>query len=98
MRQYELMVIFPLEEDQHKAGREQLLTDLGNNGVEIEKTDEIGDRDLAYEIKKRTRAKYVLYTIKADPEKIVTLDRIFKLNTNLLKYLFVKIENRQAHG
>ena len=98
MRQYELMVIFPLEEDQHKAGREQLLTDLGNNGAEIEKTDEIGDRDLAYEIKKRRRGKYVLFTIKADPAKIANLDRIFKLNTNLVKFIFVKIENKEKHG
>ncbi|MDR2619106.1 MAG: 30S ribosomal protein S6 [Treponema sp.] len=92
MRQYELTVIFPLEEDQHKAGREQLLTDLGNNGAVIEKTDEVGDRDLAYEIKKRRRGKYVLFTIKAEPDKIANMDRIFKLNANLLKYLFVKLE------
>ena len=98
MRQYELMVIFPLEEDQQKAGREQLLTDLGNNGVEIEKTDELGDRDLAYEIKKRRRGKYILFTIKADPARIAGMDRIFKLNTHLLKYLFVNIEGREKHG
>jgi small subunit ribosomal protein S6 len=98
MRNYELVVIFPLEEDQHKAGREKLLTDLGGNGVEIEKTEEIGDRDLAYEVKKRKRGKYVLFTIRSDPAKIVILDRIFKLNTNLLKYLFVNIENREKHG
>jgi small subunit ribosomal protein S6 len=92
MRQYELTVIFPLEDDQHKAGREQLLNDLNENGATIEKTDEVGDRDLAYEINKRKRGKYVLFTIKAAPEKIVTLDRIFKLNANLIKYLFVNIE------
>jgi len=92
MRRYELVVIFPLEEDQHAAGREQLLSDLAANGVEIEKTDETGDRDLAYEIKKRKRGKYVLFTIKADPSKITVLDRIFKLNSNLLKYLFVRSE------
>jgi small subunit ribosomal protein S6 len=92
MRRYELMVIFPLEDDQHKAGREHLLNDFAANGVEIEKADETGDRDLAYEVKKRKRAKYVLFTIKADPSKITVLDRIFKLNANLLKYLFVRIE------
>jgi small subunit ribosomal protein S6 len=92
MRQYELTVIFPLEEDQHKAGREQLLADLAANGAEIEKTDETGDRDLAFEIKKRKRGKYVLFTLKADPAKIIVLDRIFKLNANLIKYLFVKVE------
>ena len=98
LRQYELMVIFPLEEDQHKAGREQLLTDLGNNGAEIEKTDEVGDKDLAYEMKKRTRGKYVLFTIRAEPAKIVNLDRIFKLNANLIKFLFVNIEGKEKHG
>ena len=92
MRRYELMVIFPIEDDQHSAGRELLLNDLAANGVEIEKTDETGDRDLAYEVKKRKRGKYVLFTIKADPAKIIVLDRIFKLNANLLKYLFVRIE------
>jgi len=86
------MVIFPMEEDQHRMGREQLLADLASNGAEIEKTDEMGDRDLAYEIKKRTRGKYVLLTIKADPAKITVLDRIFKLNANLLKYLFVRLD------
>jgi small subunit ribosomal protein S6 len=92
MHQYELMVIFPLEEDQHKAGREQLLADLGAQGAGIEKTDELGDRDLAYEVKKRRRGKYVLFTIKLDPKKQAVLDKIFKLNANLLKYLFIRIE------
>ncbi|AEF86302.1 ribosomal protein S6 [Treponema primitia ZAS-2] len=92
MRQYELTVIFPLEEDQNKAGREQLLTDLNANGAVIDKTDEVGDRDLAYEVKKRRRGRYVLFTLKLDPAKVAILDRSFKLNANLLKYLFVNIE------
>jgi small subunit ribosomal protein S6 len=93
MHRYELTVIFPLEEDQHRAGRELLLSDLAANGAEIEKTDETGDRDLAYEVKKRKRGKYVLFTLKADPAKIAHMDRVFKLNANLLKYLFVRRED-----
>ncbi|MDR2633803.1 MAG: 30S ribosomal protein S6 [Treponema sp.] len=92
MRRYELTVIFPLEEDQHKAGREQVLLDLAAQGAQIEKTDEVGDKDLAYEIKKRRRGKYVLFTLILDPVKVAVLDRIFKLNVHILKYLFVKIE------
>ncbi|MCL2208604.1 MAG: 30S ribosomal protein S6 [Treponema sp.] len=92
MRRYELTVIFPMEEDQNRAGRDHLLSDLSANGVEIEKTDEVGERDLAYEIKKRKKGKYVLFTIKSDPSKIIILDRIFKLNANLLKFLFVRID------
>jgi small subunit ribosomal protein S6 len=81
-----------MEEDQHKEGRERLLADLAAGGAEIEKTDEIGDRDLAYEIKKRTRGRYVLFTLNAAPQVIANLDRVFKLNANLVKYLFVRID------
>jgi len=95
MRRYELMVIFPMEEDQHKTGRDLLLSDLAANGAEIEKTDEIGERDLSYEVKKRKKGRYVLLIIKADPAKITVLDRIFKLNANLLKYLFVRAEETE---
>ena len=90
MRRYELILIFPMEEE--RAGREQVLSDLAANGAEIEKTDELGDKALAYEIKKRKQGKYVLLTVKADPAKLIILDRIFKLNANLLKYLFVRID------
>lgn len=93
MRRYELTVIFPLEDAAHSAGREQLLADLAANGAEVESANEMGDRDLAYEVKKMKRGKYVLYIIKADPAKIIVLDRVFKLNANLLKYLFVRIED-----
>jgi small subunit ribosomal protein S6 len=93
------MVIFPMEEDQHRSGREHLLSDLAANETEIEKTDEIGERDLAYEVKKRKRGRYVLFVIKSDPAKITVLDRIFKLNVNLLKYLFVRIDDiGEANG
>jgi len=40
----------------------------------------------------------VLFTIKADPAKITNLDRIFKLNVDLVKYIFVKIEAVEKHG
>ncbi|GMO32088.1 MAG: 30S ribosomal protein S6 [Termitinemataceae bacterium] len=92
MRNYELMVIFPLEEDRKKAGNEKLLADLSTGGAEIVKTDEIGDRDLAYEVNRAKRGHYVLFNIKADPAKITVMDKIFKLNSDLLKYLFVRVE------
>jgi len=92
MRQYDLTVIFPLEEDLYKTGRETVMADLAAQGAEILKTDEIGDRDLAYEINKRKKGRYLHIALKADPAKISVLDRVFKLNANLLRYLFVKNE------
>ena len=92
MNQYELTVIFPLEEDRFQTGKETVLSDLAAQGVEIVKIDEAGDRDLAYEINKRKRGRYIFYTLKADPVKISVLDKAFKLNSHLLRYLFIKIE------
>ena len=92
MRKYELSAVFPLEEDLFTAGRETVLADLAAQGAEILKTDEIGDRDLAYEINKRKKGRYIYFTLKADPAKISVLEKVFKLNANVLRCLFVKIE------
>jgi small subunit ribosomal protein S6 len=96
MRLYELSVIFPLEEDRYQAGRETVLANLAAQGAEVVKTDEPGDRELAFEISRQKRGRYIFFTIKADPAKISALDRVFKLNTNLLRYLFVRIEEQNG--
>ncbi|CEM60898.1 30S ribosomal protein S6 [Treponema phagedenis] len=92
MRKYELMTVFPVEEEQFKQGIEALRSVLGSFDVQIESEEPFGDRDLAYEIKKKKKAKYVLFTIQAGPEKILAIDKQFKLNQNLLTYLFIRID------
>lgn len=96
MRKYELMTIYPLEEDKYKAGLETLKADLAKFGAEIEKEEPYGDRDLTYEVKRQKRGRFVLLTIKANPSKIVEMDAQFKFNNNLLKYLFVLVEEKNA--
>ena len=96
MRKYELMTIYPLEEDKYKAGLEALKADLAKFGAEIEKEEPSGDRDLTYEVKRQKRGRFVLLTIKANPSKIVEMDAQFKFNNNLLKYLFVLVEEKNA--
>ena len=96
MRKYELMTIYPVDDEKYKAGIETLRSDLAAFGVEIEKEDPFGDRDLTYEVKKYKRGRFVLLNIKANPAKITELDAKFKFNTNLLKYLFVKKNEKEA--
>lgn len=96
MRKYELMTIYPLEEDKYKAGLETLKADLAKFGVEIVKEEPYGDRDLTYEVKKQKRGRFVLLTISANPAKLVEIDAQFKFNTNLLKSLFVLVEEKSA--
>lgn len=92
MRKYELMTIFPIEEEKYNAGLNALRTTLGEFGVEIEKEEPFGDRDLTYEVKKQKRGRFLLLIIKANPAKIVDINRQFKLNPELLKCMFVKID------
>ncbi|MCR5317436.1 MAG: 30S ribosomal protein S6 [Treponema sp.] len=97
MKKYELMTIYPLEDEKYNAGLETLRADLAKFGAEIEKEEPFGDRDLTYEVKKQKRGRFLLVHIKANPAKITELDAQFKFNTNLLKYLFVaKEEEKEA--
>ncbi len=96
MRKYELMSIFPEAEDKFKAGTDTLKADLASFGVEIEKEEPFGDRDLTYEINKLRRGRFILFHIRANPAKISEMDRQFKLNMNLLRYLFVAKDEKEA--
>jgi small subunit ribosomal protein S6 len=87
------MVIFPIEEEPGKAGAEGVKAALSEFGAEIEKEEPFGDRDLCYEIKKQRRGRFTLFVIKANPSKIVDIQNRLKLNKDVLKYLFVKIDD-----
>ena len=96
MKKYELMTIYPVEDEKYKAGLETLRADLAKFGAEIEKEEPYGERDLTYEVKRQKRGRFLLLNIKANPAKIVDLDAQFKFNTNLLKYLFVAKDEKNA--
>jgi len=92
MRQYELVAVFPSEEELFRQGKDAVAAELAKEGAAEVKETDMGDRQLAYSIKKRERGHYVLFTMNLDPQKVTPAERIFKLNPNLLKYLFVKVE------
>lgn len=92
MRKYELVALFPSEEELFRQGKETVAAELAKQGARDVKEDDMGDRNLAYMIKKRTRGHYILFTMNLDPQKVVPAERAFKLNPNILKYLFVRAE------
>lgn len=96
MRDYELMAIYPLDEEKSKAGGGALKAALAEQGAEVVKEEVFGDRDLTYEVKGFKRGRFILYNVKVNPDKISVLDGQFHLNTNLLKYLFVRKEDKKA--
>ncbi|MDD7417281.1 MAG: 30S ribosomal protein S6 [Treponemataceae bacterium] len=92
MRKYELMTIFPLDEDKYKSALEDTKKVLAQFGAEILSEEPYGDRDLTYTVKKQNKGKFLLLNINANPAKVVEIDEQFKLIDNLLKYLFVRVE------
>ena len=96
MRKYELMTIYPTEDEKYKNGLDTVRSVLSQFGAEIEKEEPYGDRDLTYVVKKLNRGRFLLLNIKANPSKIADIDKQFKLNTNLIKYLFVLKDEKEA--
>ncbi len=92
MRQYELTVVYPTEDELFRAGKDAVAAELAKQGALDLKEEDKGDRPLAYTIKKRDRGHYILYTMNLDPQRVVIAEKAFKLNQNLLKYLFVRVE------
>lgn len=92
MKKYELMTIYSLDEEKSKKGAEDLKSTLTKFGAEIEEEKHFGDRDLTYEIQKQKRGRFYLYTVKLNPNKITDIQSEFKINTNILKYQLVKVE------
>jgi len=92
MKKYELMTIYPLDDEKSKKAAEDVKSVLANFGAEITEEKPFGDRDLTYMINKQRKGRFVLYTMSLNPSKIAEIDKSFKINQNLLKYQFVKID------
>lgn len=92
MKKYELMTIYPIDDEKSKKGAEDVKATLTKFGAEIEEEKVIGDRDLTYVIQKQKKGKFVLYTMKLNPAKVVEIQKEFKINMNMLKHQFVKID------
>lgn len=63
MRQYELVTVLNSEEDQFKAGKQAVADLLAQFKAIDVKEEDMGDRPLAYPVKKKMRAHYVLSLI-----------------------------------
>ena len=92
MTKYELVCLFKTKEDNYAKGLEAVKALLTDAGAEFLKEEDMGDRPVAYTIKKEDRSHYHFFLIKLDGSQVAILDEKFKLRDELLKYLFVKSE------
>lgn len=93
MNKYEAIVIFRPEEDQFSKGKEVVKEDFKTFNVKVLNEEDMGQRDLAYDIKKTPKGRYINYHIEADPAKIKPLDASLKLKNEILKFVFFREDN-----
>jgi small subunit ribosomal protein S6 len=67
----------------------KVLTDAKANILE-EKA--LGQKELAYEIKKYTTGYYYLLVVEASKEAEQELNRVARINENLLRHLIVRVD------
>ena len=95
MNKYEtLYVVSTNLEDEAIAQKIQKFTELiSANGGTVESTDEWGKRRLAYPIDYKTEGYYVLTNFEGSSELPKELERNFKNDENILRYIVIRKED-----
>ena len=96
MRNYEIMFIVrpTLGEDEIKKVVENFGKTLTDNGAKIVDKKEIGQKELAYEIKKFKSGYYYLYEVEASDDKAINeFDRLALISGDMIRHLITKLED-----
>ena len=97
IRNYETMFIVKptLTEEEIQGqinGVKELIT---TNGGEISAFQDVGMRQLAYQIEKNDRGYYYVIYFKSPTDSITELERNFNINENMLRHMFIKFESKK---
>mgnify|MGYP002520538197 FL=1 len=95
MNKYEIMFIVKpdLEETAIKNEAENLKKVLTNLEAKIVEEKAMGQRELAYEIKKYKNGYYFLFVVEGSHEAIKEFDRLAGINENVLRHLIIRKED-----
>ncbi|MCQ2604694.1 MAG: 30S ribosomal protein S6 [Spirochaetia bacterium] len=92
MRKYEVTFIFRPENDKFEQGKTFVKDALAKTGVNFLEEKDLGEKILAYEIKKQTKGHYYYFLIEMDPAVLNPISKEIRLNAEILKFLFVKLD------
>ncbi len=92
MRYYEVMVILDgdLQNEEAKKIIEEYKELIEQKNGKVFKIDEMGLRKFAYPIRKKMNGYYFVLYIKMDYELLKELERRFKLNEKVFRYLVIR--------
>ena len=95
MRKYEIMFIVrpTVSEDELKNVVKNFSDILTNNGANITETKDMGQRELAYEIKKFKSGYYYLVNLESNDDKAIKeFDRLALISNDIIRHLITKVE------
>jgi len=94
MNKYESVIIInPSVDDEGIKSLIKKYTDIINNEGKVESVDELGKRRLAYEIMKNKEGFYTVFNFEAKPELIAELERNYRIDDSVMKFITVKKED-----
>lgn len=93
MRRYEtIFIVRPnVGEDEIEAITSRTTSTIENDGGTIFRINNWGLKKLAYLIKKENQGYYVYLDFAGSPVSIAEIERLFKIDDRVLKYLTVKL-------
>ncbi|MBN2443975.1 MAG: 30S ribosomal protein S6 [Spirochaetales bacterium] len=94
MRKYEAIFIFRPEEEHVAQGTAMVQNEFKNAGITVIQKDDMGKKDLAYEIKKNIRGHYICFNIEAEPESLKLVDKNLKLQQEILKFVVFRADGK----
>lgn len=96
VRHYETMFIVKatLTEEEIQAQIALVKENIEKNGGTIASVDDMGTRQLAYEIQKQKRGYYYVIYFTAPTESIIELERLYRVNENIIRFIFIKSESK----
>ncbi len=95
MKNYEIMFIVKptLSEEDVKKVSENFTKIITNNGGKVTESKDLGQKELAYEIKKFKSGYYFLLEIEAKDDKAIKeFDRLARISTDVIRFLITKVE------
>ena len=100
MKNYETLFVLKatLTEEETAKHIENIQNVITANGAEIDATDKIGIRDLAYEVAKNKRGNYTIIYYKAEGSAIKEIERNLRINEDVIRFLTVKYENKKEQS
>ncbi|MCK8826855.1 30S ribosomal protein S6 [Natroniella acetigena] len=94
MTKYETMLIVSpeLNEEATEATVEKVTSVIEDHEGEVLKLDKWGTKELAYEINDHTAGYYAVVNFKAVPATLDELERVYRIDDNIMRYLILKDE------